>query len=121
MVREQLQSPQESTEILPSHFDRLQNLVLQQMKVNEFPAYLAEAAKKSKETVDSKIKTKLSKADMEVKTCANCAMKFGLLTKRNFCRYCSDVFCGTCLKKTCYLPSHYGVKGQVKVWLKGDT
>eukprot|EP00808_Paulinella_micropora_P008067 g14309.t1 len=115
VVREQLQREGETNKITDAYFDRLQNIVLSQMKVNEFPAYMEHSAKKSKETVDLKIKTKLSKQDMEVRNCCNCAKTFGLLTKRNFCRYCSDVFCAMCLTKSCSLPEHYMIKGPVKV------
>lgn len=114
VVREQLRQQDKSgaKQMDKSRFDRLQNLVLQQMKVNEFPLYMAHSAKKSKETVDLKIKTKLTKEDMKKERCDNCAKKFSLMTKRGFCRYCNDVFCNKCLTKQCALPD-YGVTSQV--------
>ena len=93
-------------------FDLAQKQCLSVMRSNimmDFSDYLLNRAE------SFTLKTAMTEADKEIPYCDNCLSKFSFSRRRNFCRLCGSVYCGSCISHSITLPEVYGAADPVRV------
>ena len=108
--------PPSSASLSADLFNLCQSFSVDHMQSEVLPLYLLHSQASLKSIVDDfRLKTDLTEADKKVSSCFSCLSSFGIMKRRNFCRYCCDVFCNACLTKSCTLPPEYKLSDPIKV------